>query len=169
MVPAYPLGLFFVKPASGIYVLLIDARVELEVGTLGRQKFNGRYAYVGSAQGPGGFKRVVRHCRLAAGQAVARRWHVDRLLEHGRLEAVFIREIADPEAECALATELARILPPAVQGFGSSDCGCSTHLFKVPVVSTLAARLRALGLTRSSPESWYPAGSGLLTAGPPDT
>lgn len=152
----YPLGLFFVKPAGGIYVLLIEVRGELSIGALGRQKFDGLYAYVGSAQGPGGFKRVARHCRVASGRAPARRWHIDRLLQHGRLEAVFIRETADPGAECALAAELGEILPPAVPGFGSSDCRCPTHLFGVPAVEVLTARLAARGFSWPGPEPGCP-------------
>ncbi len=134
--------------AAGVYVLLVEVRSEIQVGRLGRQRFDGCYAYVGSARGPGGFGRVVRHRRVAAGLAPGRRWHIDRLLERGRLAAVFIRPTVDPEAECRLAAALAEVVPPVVPGFGSSDCRCPTHLFQVPAENVLAARLTVLGFTR---------------------
>jgi Uri superfamily endonuclease len=85
--------------------------------------------YVGSALGPGGLKRLERHRAVASGKNKTRRWHIDHLLALGKLKRVFVVR-TDEKLECALARELGRHFPPAVKGFGSSDCGCETHLFR---------------------------------------
>jgi endonuclease-3 len=100
--------------------------VTIEIGALGTHQLPaGWYAYTGSALGPGGFSRVDRHYELAAGERSTRHWHIDYLLGH---EAAAIRgDVRTPEAdiECSVATSL-----PAspVDGFGASDCDCSSHL-----------------------------------------
>lgn len=113
--------------AGGTYVLLLELaeRVVIEVGALGRFEFPaGVYAYVGSAFGPGGFARVDRHRRhLDDGGTV--HWHVDALTT--RSETSFVAALLVPgvDAECAIA----RRLPSGpVDGFGSSDCDCRSHL-----------------------------------------
>jgi len=114
----------------GTYVLLIELSrpVAVEVGALGARDFEaGWYAYVGSAFGPGGFSRVARHRRSAAGE-VSEHWHVDYLLARpeSRLDAVVAAPVA---AECAVA----ETLPDGpVAGFGASDCGCRSHLASAP-------------------------------------
>ncbi len=121
-----------VPSGAGAYVLLIElgAPLALEVAGLARAVLPaGRYAYCGSAYGPGGLKaRIGRHLR--AEKAV--RWHVDRLIVAGRV--VDVRAIPGGR-ECEL---LARVLevPGAsvpVPGFGSSDCrACLAHLVALP-------------------------------------
>jgi len=114
----------------GLYVLAIEAHGEVEVGRLGPQRFDGLYLYVGSALGPGGLKRVERHLAVAQGRHPTRRWHIDHLLALGELKGVFILK-TEEKLECALAQELGKRFEPAVRGFGSSDCRCRTHLFRV--------------------------------------
>lgn len=111
-------------------MLVIEAHGETEIGRLGCQRFDGIYLYVGSALGPGGFKRVERHRAVAQGRNKTRRWHVDYLLALGSLREVFVIETSQ-KLECALAQALARVAQPAVRGFGSSDCRCFTHLFRL--------------------------------------
>jgi endonuclease-3 len=114
--------------AGGTYVLAFDlsTSVSTEVGALGVRAFPaGSYAYVGSAFGPGGFSRVDRHRRHLAGDEAGVHWHVDALTT--RPEASFVVALLAPgvDIECAVA----RRLPPGpVDGFGSSDCDCRTHL-----------------------------------------
>ena len=113
--------------AKGAYLLLIalDTALELKIGTLAP----GRFAYCGSAYGPGGIAaRVGRHLR----RNKAKRWHVDHLTGAGRVVAMH----AWPGArECDLFARISRV-PDAgvpVPGFGSSDCRrCPAHLAAVP-------------------------------------
>lgn len=118
---------------KGLYILLIEARGEIKVGKLGKFWFNGRYLYVGSARGPGGFKRVERHLAIASAPGKRerpRRWHIDYLLEAGKLLQVWL--LPDPGlTECELVQRLiARGARPAVPGFGASDSPCETHLLR---------------------------------------
>jgi Uri superfamily endonuclease len=118
--------------APGAYVLVIDLDrpLRLDIARLPPAVLPaGRYAYCGSAYGPGGLRaRVARHLRPCK----AVRWHVDRLTEAGRVASVHAVENG---RECEL---LARLLdaPGAsvpVAGFGSSDCRrCPAHLVALP-------------------------------------
>jgi endonuclease-3 len=98
---------------GGTYTLLLtrDEPGEIEVGALGVHHFPaGAFAYVGSALGTGGFARVDRHRRVAAGDHDTRHWHVDYLTgdEHTRLASVVTT--AGVDAECHLAAEIRRRL-----------------------------------------------------------
>jgi len=114
----------------GTYVLFLERATSgaITVGALGTHTFGaGWYAYVGSAFGPGGFARVERHRRSAAG-GTDPHWHIDFLLGDSgtRLDSVVA---AETDAECAVS----RALPEGpVPGFGASDCSCSTHLAVAP-------------------------------------
>jgi endonuclease-3 len=129
----------------GTYVLLValPRPITVEVGALGAREFDaGWYAYVGSALGSGGFARVARHRRSAAGET-GEHWHVDSLLAppESRLDAVVAAPVA---AECAVA----EALPDGpVPGFGASDCGCRSHLAyapeRGPLFDVACAALRA--------------------------
>lgn len=117
---------------KGIYGLLVEAYGGMTVGSLGLQTFNGVYVYVGSAQGTGGLaSRVARHQDVASGARATRRWHVDYLLAVSRRVDALMAETSDPDAECALARELARRTDRVVDGFGASDCRCRSHLFRL--------------------------------------
>lgn len=113
---------------GGSYALVFEADVALsvEVGALGTVELPaGRYAYVGSAFGPGGFARAERHRRHLDGEEETVHWHVDALTTHE--ETSFVRALLCPgvDVECVVASKL-----PAgpVEGFGSSDCRCHAHL-----------------------------------------
>lgn len=99
----------------------------LKVGALGKIKLSkGTYAYVGSAQN--GIKmRVARHLK----REKRKFWHIDYLLaqKNTRIEKVIYKEIPKQE-ECRIAQSLCKSGNP-VRGFGSSDCSCSSHLFKI--------------------------------------
>lgn len=117
---------------KGVYGLLVEAHGETTVGKLGLQTFNGVYAYVGSAQGAGGpTSRVARHQDVASGARTTCHWHVDYLLAVSRRVDALMAETSDPDAECALARELARRTDRVVDGFGASDCRCRSHLFQL--------------------------------------
>jgi Uri superfamily endonuclease len=122
-----------VSREPGAYVLLIelDAPLALEVATLPRAVLPpGRYAYCGSAKGPGGLgARIARHRRKGKPE----HWHVDRLTAAGRIAAVH----AEPGgSECDLVSRLCALPGTSVPvpGFGSTDCAaCPAHLLAVPV------------------------------------
>jgi Uri superfamily endonuclease len=115
---------------KGVYVLIIRLNVtkDICVGKLGELHFRrGYYAYVGSAQGSGGEKRVTRHFNVAHGKNATRKWHIDYLLPHSELIcAVF--SPTDEAIECVVARLLGKI-SSAVPGFGCSDCSCESHFF----------------------------------------
>ncbi len=138
--------------ARGVYVLWLEVFGEVAVGRLGRRRLAGTYAYVGSAQGPGGFRRLQRHQDVAEGRNPTRRWHIDFLLAAGTLRGAFIMETQDPSMECRLARALAQQLPPAIPRFGSSDCRCPTHLFAVPDAAKFRELIVGWGLRPLRPE-----------------
>ncbi len=116
----------------GTYTLLIERTRgdAVEVGALGEVDLPaGWYAYTGSAFGPGGFDRIDRHERVAAGDHDVRHWHVDYLLgaKGSRLDGA-VRSV-DVDAECAVAR---RLDGDRVAGFGCSDCRCDSHLVRRP-------------------------------------
>jgi Uri superfamily endonuclease len=84
------------------------------------------YAYVGSAQNSLE-KRVERHL----GRAKRKFWHIDYLLDSVGVKVlkVFWAEALKPE-ECQISWKIAERGIP-IRGFGSSDCRCGSHLFKL--------------------------------------
>ncbi len=90
---------------KGVYVLILrlDNDRDILVGKLGELHFKkGFYAYIGSAMGRGGFKRVTRHFNVAQGKNSTRKWHIDYLLPHSEVIcAVF--SPTDEAIECVVA------------------------------------------------------------------
>ena len=120
-----------VKSESGTYALILrsDCSTRIAVGRRGLLHVQrGYYIYTGSAFGPGGVKaRVFRHCRAAH----AKHWHIDYLLEVTRtLGAWCAYGSRDLEHHWAQALAAIAGVSP-VPGFGSSDCACETHLFRL--------------------------------------
>jgi Uri superfamily endonuclease len=114
---------------KGVYVLVISVPRDtiLTVGALGKIRFRkGFYAYVGSAQNNLD-KRIGRHLR----KNKCKFWHIDYLLDDVTVKVlkVFYKEGRNLE-ECSIAKKMGQgsVL---VEGFGSSDCKCKSHLFKV--------------------------------------
>lgn len=111
----------------GAYILILDLDDEatIEVGRLGRQRFErGAYAYVGSAMG-GLDTRVARHLR----EAKRMHWHIDYLLARATVTRVLEFETSR-RIECELSGRVGELAGSSmpVRGFGSSDCGCWSHL-----------------------------------------
>ncbi len=128
---------------GGTYTLVIELqkRATIGVGALGDVRFDpGWYAYVGSARGSGGFKRVKRHQQLAAGARDTRHWHVDYLLGHPDTRVDAVERTPSVDGECRLAGVLDG---DPVPEFGCSDCGCHSHLFYSPARTTLLASVVA--------------------------
>lgn len=112
---------------SGLYQLVVRlprARA-ITVGHLGRFLFPaGYYVYTGSAR-RGLEARVARHTR----RRKRMRWHIDYLLRHGAVIEVKRYGIGGL-SECELSRRVEELPGSGVvaPGFGSSDCGCATHL-----------------------------------------
>lgn len=114
---------------KGTYCLIFrNPACSVRVGALGDVAFDaGFHIYVGSALGGGGLKRLERHIALAESHNRPPKWHVDYLLCDPRFVLVGAVYTVSPErAECQIAAALAT---GGVARFGSSDCGCSSHLF----------------------------------------
>ena len=116
----------------GAYVLILDIprSVPLRITTLPRIHLPpGRYAYVGSAKGPGGIRaRVRRHLRTPK----KAHWHVDHLTASASVVEILAHPGAD---ECDIVERLlrGRGTTTPVAGFGSSDCKrCVAHLLALP-------------------------------------
>ena len=115
----------------GTYALILastDSRC-LSIGRLGILVLRpGWYVYVGSAFGPGGVRaRLAHHRRLAARP----HWHVDHLRLYTSLERAWYTY--DPARREHEWTSVLLQLPGAevpLPGFGSSDCGCPSHLIR---------------------------------------
>jgi sugar fermentation stimulation protein A len=123
----------------GIYLLEISVAKDqwILVGALGSVHFPpGTYVYVGSAQ-RGLEARVARHFRSQK----RNHWHVDYLLS---ARGVTLTRALWTEGEKCVECEAARALATtatAAPGFGSSDCACPGHLFRLPAGRALPSRL----------------------------
>ena len=115
--------------AKGVYVLVISVSkdISVNVGALGTVNFEkGLYAYVGSAQ-KSLEKRIERHL----GRTKRKFWHIDYLLNDDGVEVlkVFYKNVGKSE-ECKVANKIGE-RGVLTKGFGSSDCKCKSHLFKL--------------------------------------
>jgi len=135
----------------GTYILFLRLpfSVPIIVGSLGKIEFKrGYYAYIGSAMG-GLEQRIERHLR----QEKTIHWHIDYLLLRALVYDVIVVE-GEERRECQVAAELAEHLP-FVEGFGSSDCSCRSHLFYSPssflLIQTVLKVLEKLGIR---PRRW---------------
>jgi Uri superfamily endonuclease len=120
---------------KGIYVLVISMSkdVNLNIGALGNVHFEkGLYSYVGSAQN-NLEKRVKRHL----GKEKRVFWHIDYLLNDdvARILKVFYTPAKRIE-ECRISNKISQAGIP-VEGFGSSDCKCKAHLFRIEDIDFL--------------------------------
>jgi Uri superfamily endonuclease len=123
------------KVTQGVYVLIffLPRARRVVVGKLGTVAFaRGFYAYVGSAMGPAGFKRVARHLEVSEGRLKTKKWHVDYFLAVAKVLAT-VEITTQQTIECQVAREL--LENPSlscIMNFGSSDCKCRSHFFYSP-------------------------------------
>ncbi|MFQ6087599.1 MAG: DUF123 domain-containing protein [Candidatus Methanofastidiosia archaeon] len=114
------------KTDKGVYclILFLCETCRLEVGKLGIIEFpKGYYCYVGSAMNSLK-KRIERHLR--GDKRV--HWHIDYLLEVAHIEEVLKFKTSE-RIECFLSKKLYALSDGFIKDFGSSDCGCRTHLY----------------------------------------
>lgn len=135
-------------------VLALDKETAITVGKLASFSFPpGYYLYVGSAQG-GLFSRVRRHIR--GGKKL--HWHIDYLRQEAKVVEVWYL-VSDERLECRWH-QAAAAMPQAqvpLAGFGSSGCGCHSHLLYFASTLSFEAFRRQLGekgldLRKMSPE-----------------
>lgn len=136
-----------VNTGAYVMVLQMSRQTRISVGQLGEFSFaEGFYCYVGSAMGPGGLTaRLARHLR----HRKKPHWHVDYFLQHGVVVEIWeIQSTETLECECAQTMLSLDGAQAPIQGFGSSDCSCETHLIYFsshPSFCAFCERLRALG------------------------
>lgn len=128
---------------GGSYILLVSLNrdISVKVGGLGFLKFDkGYYAYVGSARG-GIAQRVCRHVRLNTSKVGRLRWHIDYLLVDEAASILAVVYITNIYIEHELAVNMHGrcCISPVARGFGSSDCSCPTHLFRIGSADPLMA------------------------------
>jgi Uri superfamily endonuclease len=133
---------------KGVYVLIIEVNNDapLNVGALGKSTFKkGLYAYVGSAQNDLE-QRVKRHLR----KEKRKFWHVDYLLDNDttRVVKVFYKQ-ANKTEECAIAKVIGERGEP-IHDFGSSDCNCKSHLYRIKHYEFLQESMRVLDVKTQS-------------------
>ena len=136
-------------------VLALDKETIITVGKLTTFSFPaGYYLYVGSALG-GLFSRVRRHIR-GGGKL---HWHIDYLRREAKAVEVWYL-VSEERLECSWH-QAAAGMPQAqvlVAGFGSTGCGCESHLTyfaSTPSFEAFRHRLgqRGLDLRKMSVES----------------
>ena len=120
-----------IPAAHGAYVVVValSRPLPLRLPRIAAKLLPGRYAYCGSAYGPGGLRaRLARHLK----QGKALRWHVDHLTEAGHVSAlVALPDGKECDLRAALQAEPGVTAP--IPGFGSSDCRrCASHLLALP-------------------------------------
>ncbi|MCX8172611.1 MAG: GIY-YIG nuclease family protein [Archaeoglobaceae archaeon] len=100
---------------SYLLILFNDKDQSINVGKLGVLDFKpGYYYYVGSAEK---LSRIRRHFGKKR-----KRWHIDYISEVFEVICAVITKIE----ECELANKIGL---SSINGFGSSDCNCNSHLF----------------------------------------
>lgn len=132
--PVYVTGLLLLthmKSLPGSYALLFhcDDTVDIDVGALGQLNLQpGFYVYVGSAFGTGGVAaRVTHHCQISQRP----HWHLDYLRPHLRLLEIWCTyDTVRREHQWVGQLAGLRGARQPYPGFGASDCGCCTHLFR---------------------------------------
>lgn len=112
---------------KGVYIIFLRLKEEkiVEIGALGEISFEpGIYAYVGSAMNSLE-SRVGRHFSDEKNL----HWHIDYFTEAAEVFA-FTGLKTSSDWECILAETAIEKSEP-VKHFGSSDCGCKSHLFRI--------------------------------------
>ena len=123
---------FNVDEVSGLtYILLfhINNSHYLEIGKLGWHYFHsGYYIYIGSAKK---FikRRLTRHLSRQKNQF----WHIDYLLSNPVSSEIINIWTSHFACECTISQELYqnKICTLVKKGFGSSDCHCIAHFFRI--------------------------------------
>jgi Uri superfamily endonuclease len=135
-----------VKSQPGTYALVLTSTeaASIPIGRLGTLQLQpGFYVYVGSAHGPGGLRARLTHHLEPTDHP---HWHIDYLRAHTiPVEVWYAYDRNRWECRWAHCLGLQRGASIPLPGFGSSDCGCESHLFffeSGPSRTAFARRLR---------------------------
>ncbi len=116
----------------GVYLLLlmVGRDLKIKVGSLGVVGFKrGYYVYVGSGQSYLE-KRIQRHKK----RIKKVKWHIDYLTTNSGVKVMEVAAYDLPKKyECILADMLRSMGFKSVKGFGSTDCKCISHLYRIDV------------------------------------
>jgi Uri superfamily endonuclease len=113
---------------KGVYTVYFQLEEErgIECGALGEISFEpGTYVYTGSAMNSLE-SRIHRHFHSQENK----HWHIDYFSEVAEPESVFFIFTEDSSLECLMADYFAEN-GESFEGFGASDCSCSSHLFRI--------------------------------------
>ena len=115
----------------GTYILILRALASgrVRAGRLGEVRLvPGYLAYAGSALGGGGLRaRIRRH--MAADKKP--NWHIDYIRPYTLLDEIWFCPVRKKlEHQAASAIQSLPEASVAADRFGSSDCGCRSHLFR---------------------------------------
>jgi sugar fermentation stimulation protein A len=109
---------------SYLLILHIKRKINIRIGKLGNVSFKkGFYIYVGSAMANLS-KRMERHHHIRK----RHHWHIDDLRAVAEFHAVLAIR-SSVRLECEIAKAFSEIAEWVIDGFGSTDCSCKTHLF----------------------------------------
>jgi Uri superfamily endonuclease len=121
---------------KGIYALIIKLpkSTRIKIGKMGSFLFKeGTYLYVGSALGQGSSSlegRIRRHIKIKKKAF----WHIDYFLQSNisRITHIMLAT-STTNMECKIVKRIEKNLHASipVEKFGSSDCSCTTHFFKI--------------------------------------
>ncbi|MFB6180920.1 MAG: DUF123 domain-containing protein [Candidatus Nanohalobium sp.] len=110
---------------KGSYALQVKLEKPVKIKPGKPEKLGkGFYTYFGSAHGPGGLKRVQRHREVSKEEREVKHWHIDYLTGNKNSEVVEALKFPGKDIECRMAEKAQE----TIRGFGSTDCGCSSHL-----------------------------------------
>ena len=111
-------------------MLMVGRDLKIRVGSLGVVGFKrGYYVYVGSGQSYLE-KRIQRHKK----RIKKVKWHIDYLTTNSGVKVMEAAAYDLPKKyECILADMLRSMGFKPVKGFGSTDCKCVSHLYRIDV------------------------------------
>lgn len=111
---------------KGSYILVLNLENDktILIGKKEQKMFfkKGFYIYIGSAMN-GLEQRISRHLKINK----KFHWHIDFLLKYSEIKNVYFKESTKQE-ECSISKNFEQKFEK-IDGFGSSDCKCKSHLF----------------------------------------
>ena len=109
---------------------MVGRNLKIRVGSLGVVGFKrGYYVYVGSGQRYLE-KRIQRHKK----RVKKVKWHIDYLTTNSGVKVMEAAAYDLPKKyECIFADMLRSMGFKSVKGFGSTDCKCVSHLYRIDV------------------------------------